>query len=102
MWGKIIQDTDFIHDLLRDLLGVVVRVVGDVLEDVAEADQGAGSLDLKAPPQQGHGDMEKHHQREKPSTQGHIVQEIAGDGLTEERQDVEPHIGQAFPLDLYR
>jgi hypothetical protein len=46
--------------------------------------------------------MEKHHQREKPPAQGHIVQEIAGDGLTEERQDVEPHIGQAFPLDLYR
>ena len=34
--------------------------------------------------------MEKHHQREKPPAQGRIVQEIAGDGLTEERQGVEP------------
>jgi hypothetical protein len=40
MRGQIIQDAGFIHDLLRDLLDVVVRVVGDVLEDVAEVNLG--------------------------------------------------------------
>jgi hypothetical protein len=40
MRGQVIQDAGFIHDLLHDLLGVVVRFVGDVLEDVAEVDIG--------------------------------------------------------------